>query len=257
VADVALMFDAEAGFHALDPLSQTGPHPAFAEAAARPARPSRVAFSMDLGIAPAVDRGVRAACRAAADRLARDGVAVDEAHPDLRDAGENFLRLRGAIYIARIAPLLEKHRDVLKAEIIENTEYGLGLTLPEVVAAEIAQGEIARRMAKFFEDYDVLVCPAVLCPPFAVEQRYIAELDGAHFDGYMGWLILTYALSITACPIMALPCGFTAGGLPVGLQVVGRPRGEAALFSVSAYMEALFGVAGLTPIEPRPPVAAG
>lgn len=253
VADVALMFDAEAGFHALDPLAQTGPHASFVAAAAQPRKPARVAFSADLGIAPAVDREVRAACRAAADRLARDGVTVEEAHPDLRDAGENFLKLRGAIYIARIAPLLEKYRDVLKAEIVDNTEYGLGLTLPEVVAAEIAQGEIARRMAGFFEDYDVLICPAALCPPFEVGRRYVAELDGVRFEGYMGWLILTYALSITACPIMALPCGYTAGGLPIGLQVVGRPRGEAALFAVSAYIEQLLGVAALTPMDPRQP----
>jgi amidase len=255
VADVALMFDAEAGFHALDPLAQTGPHASFAAAAAQPRKPARVAVSMDLGIAPAVDGEVRAACRAAADRLARDGVDVEEAHPDLHDAGENFLKLRGAIYVARIAPLLEKHRDVLKAEIIDNTEYGLSLTLPEVVAAEIAQGEIARRMAKFFEVYDALICPAVLCPPFDVGQRYVAELDGVRFEGYMGWLILTYALSITTCPVMALPCGFTAGGLPVGLQVVGRPRGEAALFSVAAYIEQLLGVAALTPLDPRQPAA--
>jgi amidase len=254
VADVALMFDAEAGFHALDPLSQLGPHASFATAAARPVKPVRVAYSADLGIAPVVDKEVRAVCRAAADKLAGDGVKVDEAHPDLRDAGDNFLRLRGAIYIARIAPLLDQYRDVLKAEIIENAEYGLSLSLSELVGAEIAQGEIARRMVAFFEEYDFLLCPAVLCPPFDVNQRYVADLDGVKFEGYMGWLILTYALSITTCPVMALPCGFTHRGLPVGLQLVGKPRGEAALFSAAAYLEQLLGVSTLTPVDPRLPL---
>ena len=251
VADVALMFDAESGFHPLDPLSQTGPHPAFAQAAARPRRPLRVAYSADLGVARAVDGEVRAVCRAAADRLAKDGVAVDEAHPDLADAGKTFLTLRGAVYIARIAPLLQKYRELLKPEVIDNTEFGLRLKLRDVVAAEIAQGEIVRRVAGFFENYDLLLCPAVLCPPFDVNRRFVEELDGVRFEGYMGWLILTYAVSVTACPVMALPCGFTAGGLPVGLQVIGKPRGEAALFSNAAYLEALLGVAGLTPIDPR------
>lgn len=251
VADCALMFDAEAGHHPLDPLSQVGPHPSFCNAASRPQRPKRAAFSADLGIAPVMDNEVRNVCRAAAGKLAADGVVVEEVHPDLGDAGNNFLILRGAVYIARVAPLLEKYRGLMKPEIVENTEYGLSLTLSDVVAAEIAQGEIVRRVARFFEDYDLLLCPAVLCPPFDVNQRYPTELNGVRFDGYMGWLILTYAVTMTACPVMALPCGFTGGGLPVGLQVIGRPRGEAALFSVAAYLEALFGVADLTPLDPR------
>lgn len=251
VADVALMFDAEAGFHPFDPLSQVGPHPGFSAAAARPQRPLRVAFSADLGIAPVVDREVRAICQAAAAKLAQDGVAVEEDHPDLGDAGKTFLTLRGAVYIARIAPLLKKYRELLKPEVIENTEFGMRLKLRDVVAAEIVQGEIVRNAAKFFENYDLLICPAVLCPPFDVTRRYPEELDGVRFQGYMGWLILTYAITVTACPVMALPCGFTKSGLPVGLQVVGKPRGEAALFSAAAYMETLFGVAKLTPVEPR------
>jgi len=250
VADVALMFDAEAGFHPLDPLSQVGPHPSYAAAAARPRRPRRVAFSTDLGVAPVVDREVAAICRRAAERIAGDGVAVEEAHPDLSDAGRNFLTLRGAVYIARIAPLLAAHRALLKPEVIANTEFGLRLTLPEVVAAEIAQGEIVRRVAKFFEQYDALLAPAVLCPPFDVSRRYVEQWDGVAFEGYMGWLVLTYAVTMTACPVLSMPAGFTASGLPVGLQLIGGPRGEATLFEAAAYMESLFAVADRTPVDP-------
>ncbi len=253
VADTALMFDAEAGFHPLDPLSQVGPHPSFSTAAAHPQRPARVAVSADLGVAPVVDREVRAAVKAAAEKLADDGVAVEEAHPDLAGAARNFLVLRGAVYIARIAPLLAKHRDLLKPEVVENTEYGLSLKLEDVVAAEIAQGEIVRRVARFFDKYDFLVCPSVLLPPFDVNVRYPESLDGVKFEGYMGWLILTCAVTVTACPVMAMPFGFTKSGLPIGLQVIGRPRGEAALFSAAAYMESLFDVARLTPIDPKTP----
>ncbi len=253
VADCALMFDAEAGFHPLDPLSQVGPHPSFVSAAWRPQRPQRVAFSADLGVAPAVDREVRAICEAAADKLSRDGVIVEEAHPDLSDAEKTFLTLRGAVFIARHAQLIEKYRHLYKPEIIENTEFGLGLKPAEIVAAEVAQGELIRRVAKLFENYDLLLCPVVTCPPFDVNQRYPEEVDGIRFEGYMGWLILTYAITVTACPAFSLPCGFTHEGLPVGLQVVGKPRGEAALFSAAVYLEALFGVARCTPIDPRSP----
>lgn len=252
VADVALMFDAEAGPHPFDPLSQTGPHPGFAAAAQRPERPKRVAFSVDLGVAPSVDSEVAAACRAAAEKLAREGVAVEETHPDLSDAEETFLTLRGAVFIGRHAQLLEKHRHLYKQEIIDNTEFGLGLKPSEIVAAELAQGELIRRTAKFFENHELLLCPTVLCPPFDLDERYPKELNGVAFEGYLGWLIMTYAVTVTACPAMSLPCGFTREGLPIGLQVIGRPRGEAGLFSAAAYIEALLGMAARTPIDPRP-----
>jgi amidase len=251
VADVALMFDAEAGFDARDPLSPRGPLPSFAQCAARPAKPLRVAVSADLGIAPVVDREVRAVTASVAEKLAAEGVTVEDTHPDLGDAGRNFLTLRGAVYIARIAPLLAQYRDVLKSEVVENAEFGLGLKLADVVAAEIAQGEIIRRAAAFFEQYDALICPAALCPPFDVNWRYPESWEGVAFDGYMGWLVLTYAVTMTACPVLALPGGFTQGGLPVGLQVIGKPRGEAALIAHGAWLEQLLGLARRTPVDPR------
>ena len=250
VADCALMFDCEAGAHPLDPMSHPAPASSYASAAARPRKPQRVAFSVDLGIAPVIHREVRAAVKAAAEKLAGDGVAVEETHPDLADAEKNFMILRGAIYVARIGPLLVKHRHLLKPEIIQNTEFGLGLKLTEVVAAEIAYGELIRRVARFFETYDLLICPAVMCPPFPVETRYVEELDGVKLQGYMGWLVMTYALSMAACPILSIPGGFTADGLPIGLQVVAPMRSEARLFSHGAYLEQLFGLAGRVPIDP-------
>jgi len=251
VADVALMFDAEAGFDARDPLSPRDPLPSFAQCVAQPQKPRRIAVSADLGVAPVVDREMRAMIGALAQKLAGEGVIVEEAHPELGDAARHFLTLRGAVYIARIAPLLEQNRHLLKPEVIENTEFGLGLKLAEVVAAEIAQGEIIRRTAAFFGDYDALICPATLCPPFPVDLRYPESWDGVAFDGYMGWLSLTCAVTMTACPVLALPGGFTAAGLPLGLQVIGRPRGEAGLFAHGAWLEALLGHAGNVPLDPR------
>ena len=251
VADTALMFDCEAGWHPLDPLSQVGPHPSYSKAAARPQKPRRLAFSTDLGVARAVDREVRAVSKAAAEKLARSGVKVDEAHPDLADAEKTFLTLRGAVFVARHAELMKKHRHLYKPEIIGNTEFGLGLKPEEIVAAEIAQGEIIRRVARWFESYDALLCPVITCPPFDVELRYPTTVDGVSLEGYMGYLILTYAITVTACPVVSLPGGFTKGGLPVGLQLVGPPRSEARLLAMAAWVEAALDVKPKTPIDPR------
>ena len=111
------------------------------------------------------------------------------------------------------------------------------------------QGEVIRRAAAFFEDHDVLIAPAVLCPPFPVERRYVEAWDGVAFEGYMGWLVLTYAVSLMACPVMAIPAGYTVAGLPIGLQLIGAPRSEAKLFAYAAHLEAVLGIAGRTPID--------
>jgi len=251
VADTALMFDCEAGWHPLDPLSQVGPHPSFSRAAARPVKPLRVAVSADLGVARAVDREVRGVCKAVAEKLARDRVRVEDAHPDLADAEKTFLTLRGAVFVARHAELMKKHRHLYKQEIIDNTEFGLKLASTDIVAAEIAQGELIRRTARWFGNYDLLICPAVSCPPFDVKLRYPETVDGVRLEGYMGWLVLTCAITATSCPVVSLPGGFTASGLPIGLQLVGPPRSEARLLSMAAYIEALLDVTPKTPIDPR------
>ena len=251
VMDAALMFDAEVGWHPLDPLTQACDGPAYADDAGQPILPRRIAYSADLGIAP-VDAEVRRVCGAAADRIAAAGAAVTAAHPDLGDAEKNFEVLRGAIYVGRVGPLLAKYRDVIKPECVQNAEYGLRLAVSDVVAAEMAHGEIIRRVARFFEDHDLLVCPAVLCPPIDASKRYLEELDGHRFETYLGWLVLTYAISMTCCPSISIPCGFTRTGLPVGLQVVAPPRGERRLLSAAAYLERLFDVQPRTPIDPRP-----
>ncbi|HKH34150.1 MAG TPA: amidase family protein, partial [Beijerinckiaceae bacterium] len=144
--------------------------------------------------------------------------------------------------------LLAQHRAALKPEVIANAEFGLSLSAEEVVRAEVAQGEIIRRMAQFFERYDALICPVALCPPIKAEERYLTSLHGVTFDSYLGWAVMTCVISVTSCPVLALPCGFTAGGLPVGVQIVGRQRSEAALLSIGAYLERLLDISPGTPV---------
>jgi amidase len=125
------------------------------------------------------------------------------------------------------------------------------LSVADIARAEIAHGEIVRRMARFFEKYDALICPVALAPPIKVEQRYLESLHGTRFDGYLGWLVMTWVISVTGCPVLALPCGFTSGGLPIGLQIIGPPRSDAKLLAIGAYLEDLLDVSPQTPIEPR------
>lgn len=249
VRDVALMLDAQGGLDPRDPLSFEAPARSFAEAADRPVPLRRVAFSADLGITP-VDAEVTAICRAAAMRLAELGAEVEEGCPELSAAVEVFTTLRAEAYVASRAPLLERHRDRLKPEIVWNIERGLALTAAEIGRAERLRGEMQRATAGFLADHDLLCTPAAIVPPFPVEQRYLEELNGHRFPSYIDWLSINYAITLTGCPALSLPCGFTKAGLPVGLQIVGPPRGEAKLLAAAAMLEDLLGLAGRVPLDP-------
>ena len=78
------------------------------------------------------------------------------------------------------------------------------------------------RMAAFFGEHDLLLCPAAIVPPFEVEMRYLEKLGEHRFPSYIDWVSITYAISLTGCPALSLPCGFTADGLPIGLQIAGQ-----------------------------------
>ena len=252
VADTALFLDALSGADPREALSLPRPDTAFLAAAQSPRLPRRVAFSPDLGGLTPVDPEVAAICAAAARRFEALGVAVEEASPDFPGAHGTFQTLRALGFATGHADHLRDHRDKLKGSVIWNTEKGLGLTGAEVGRALRHRGVLMARMRAFMQTYDLLLSPATIVPPFPVEQEHVTECAGVTFETYIDWLAIAYAITLTAHPALSLPCGFTASGLPVGLQLVGGWQGEAALLSAAAALEADLGL-DPTPIDPRGP----
>lgn len=249
VEDLALLFDAMVGEEPADPLSLPRDGTSYLEAARSGWKPRRVALSRDLGLPP-VDPEVARIVMAAALKLEAEGVIVEEAHPDLRETRECAQTLRALSY-ANMRPLLERHRELLKPEVVWNIERGLRLTGEEIARAEAQRGELFRRMRDFFQTYDLLLCPATIVPPFPVEQRYVAACDGVAFESYVDWLMIVHAVTLTCCPAISIPCGFTQAGLPVGLQIVAPGRAEARLLAGARFMEGILGLGRITPIDPR------
>ncbi len=252
VGDLALMLDAMAGFDLRDPLSIVPPPQPYLEATLAPAPPRRIAFSADLGCLP-VEPEVREIAAAAARRFAERGVAVEEAALDFSAAPEIFQTLRAMRFVASYAPLVAEHRAQIKPDVIWNVEKGLAQSGEAVSKALRARAALYAQAAAFFATHDLLATPAVILPPFPVEQRYVTEVAGHRFDNYVDWLAMSYAITLLPCPALSLPCGFTRRGLPVGLQLVGRPRGEAALLAAAALLEEQLGLAGRVPLEPQAP----
>ncbi len=252
VEDLALLLDAMSGERPADPLSLPLLPASFLSAARSGKRPKRIAFSPDLGITP-VDPEVAAITRKAALRFAELGVIVEEAHPDLREAHECFHVLRAFDFAISKAELLRSRRDMLKPEVIWNIEEGLKLTVEQLARAEAQRVAMTNRTLEFFGTYDLLLAPATIVAPFPIENRYVAECAGRKFDNYVEWLGIVYAITLVCCPALSLPCGFTASGLPIGLQMVAAPRGEPQLLAGAKLLEDILGVRGTTPIDPRPP----
>lgn len=250
VGDVGLMLDAQAGVDPRSPLSLAPPARPFREAAENPAVPARVGFTPDLGIGP-VDREVAEICGAGAARFAEAGAVVEEASPDYTGAMDSFQVLRAALFATSRSPLLERHRGQLKPEMVWNIEKGLNQTSGDIARATLERGRIVQRVAAWFEDYDVLACPAAIVPPFDVDTRYVERVGEHVFDNYVDWLYMAFAITLTGCPAISVPCGFTASGLPVGLQLVAPPRSEARLLSFAAKFEEISGLGRTTPIDPR------
>jgi amidase len=251
VEDLALLLDAMCGEHPADPLSLPVLPTSFRSAARSGTRPKRIAYSPDLGITP-VDPEVAAITRKAAMRFAEAGAIVEEAHPDLREAHECFHVLRAYDYVLTKAALLRgDKRDLLKPEVIWNIEAGLKLTMADLERAQAQRSAMTARTLEFFGTYDLLLAPATIVSPFPVEQRYVAECAGTKFNNYIEWLGIAYAITLVCCPALSLPCGFTATGLPVGLQMVAPPHGEAKLLAGAKVLEDILGLRDTTPIDPR------
>jgi amidase len=250
VEDLALFLDAMTGEHPADPLSLAKPETSFRAQATSGWKPKRVAYSADFGITP-VDPQVAAVTRKAAERLAAAGVIVEEAHPDFSEAHDSFQVLRAVDFAISKAGLLRKHRDLLKPEVIWNIEKGLALSVDDIARAEAQRLTLMKRSIAFFETYDLLLSPATIVAAFPVEERYVAECAGHKFGNYVEWLAIAYAITLACCPALSLPCGFTAEGLPVGLQIVAPPKADGRVLAGAKLIEDLLGVRDTVPIDPR------
>ena len=155
----------------------------------------------------------------------------------MSDVPEIVRLTRGFLMVARHADKLPEHRAVLQPGLVENTEQGLALTPRESPTASCcapASGSASRVPG----DRDLWLTPTSATPPFPIEHPHVTEIDGRPVGKAMQRSFLTYVFSVLGLPAISIPCGFTRDGLPVGLQIVGKRRGEAAVLRAAAAFEA-------------------
>jgi amidase len=248
VPDVALMLDAMAALTPHDPLSRPVPERGFQAALQHARPPRRVAFSPDFGLR-SIDPEVAGICRAAAQRFAEMGCEVDEEAPDFSGAIECFQVLRALLLADVRGDLLRRERNRINPDIVWNIEKGQNLTTDEIIRAQRQRHLLFHRVAQFFDSHDLLACPTVAVAPFAVEQRFPTEIAGEKLTTYIDWMFLTFVITLVGCPAISVPCGLTDDGLPVGLQLVGRPHGDAELLGAALLLEKAVGFAQRVPLN--------
>ncbi len=250
VDDLALMLDAGLGHQIDDPLSFDHSGSSFVDILKGTNIPKRVAFSSDLSIV-SMEKEIAEVCGGATTVFADIGAEVTDEIPDFTGVLEAFQTLRAVLFATMMEPILQQHRNKIAPEIIGNIERGLNIKPSQIFEAERIRIELFKKILVFFETHDFLICPAASIAPFPVDQRYVTEIDGKPCETYIDWFSITFALTMTACPTISVPCGFTSEGLPVGIQIMGKPRGEAALLLVAKQFEKAIGIAAQLPIAPR------
>jgi amidase len=239
VADVALMLSAIAGPDDRAPISYDTDTRLFARAVKAPSiKGWRIAWTPDLnGLLP-VDEEVARVAEGATRLLRSLGAKVETASPDFSDVKDIVRGTRALTMLALQLDKLPGWRERLQKDLVRDIDQGLTATARDVAHSELLRSALWHRVREFMATRDLLFLPTVAVPPFPVEQPYRTEINGKTLDDYTEWFYLTYGITLTGLPAISVPCGFTRSGLPVGLQIVGRRRQEAAVLTAAAALEA-------------------
>ena len=248
VADVALLFDAIAGPDPRAPLSLTVPPAATSGALERDLAGVRIGWSPDLGVLP-VEPEVLAVLERGRAVFEDLGCLTEESAPDLDGADEVFTTWRAWYFDLAFGPLLDRHPGLLKDTVVWNIEAGRALRGPQLAEAERRRAALHRRLRAWFDEHDFLALTVAQVAPFDVDQPYVSEIAGEALPTYLDWMKSCYLISATGHPAISVPCGFTPAGLPVGLQIVGRPYDDLGVLQLAHAFEQAAGCRSR-----RPPV---
>jgi amidase len=250
VPDTRLLFAAQVGMDDREPLAFPLDPAEIAQARPADLGSLRVAWTEDFGQCP-VSKPIRAVFRQKIAAMRHLFRSCDEVAFDFGEADRCFDVVRALNFAARYKQAYDKDPGSLGPNVRANYEMSTQMALADVAWAHAEQTRLFRRFQATFRDYDLVLSPTTPVSPFPWSQLYLEELDGARLRNYYHWLALTYFITLATNPAISLPVGTDDRGMPFGLQVVGRFRGDRALFDAAEAMEQAFiRIPGLQ--RPRP-----
>ena len=254
VRDCAMFLDCMAGHNPAIPLSFPGPESGSFQEAVIAATPDiRIGFSADFNGMAQVDADVLSHLAKVLMLVEGAGATVEEACPDLANLERTYYRLRGmdmAITASRMPENISRH---FKQTLAENIAFGRAMLIDDVAEAQLDRTVIFNNLVDFFTRHDVLACPVVGCMPHPQTEEWVRQIGGQELSGYMDWLRFAFLATTAGLPAISVPVGPGPRGLPIGIQLIGKPRGEAALLAAAQLFETVTG----GPARPIDPVTSG
>ena len=194
-------------------------------------RDLRIAWSPDLGYAK-VDPEVLSIVKKSITVFQDLGAKIEEKHPGFENP-EGIFRTHwfsGAAFLLRSI----KQKNLIDPGLVEVASQGEKITAQELLEAQQKRGALGVHMNLFHRDYDLLVTPTLSVPAFDVGKEFPETSGGRRWTD---WTPFTYPFNLTQQPAASIPCGFTQGGLPVGLQIVGPRYADALVLRAARAFE--------------------
>jgi amidase len=261
VRDVALLLEVQAGYDARVPLSLPRETAGYSQSLdGFDPRAVHIGWLGNLeGYLP-MEPGILECCERGLGRLRNAGCAVEATPPEFDPAQvwQALLLWRRWLVAGRIAPHLARaeNRALIKPEALWEYDQAASLTGTQMLAASCQRSAFYQRMLALLARFDFLALPTAQVWPFDAAQRWPRSIDGREMDTYHRWMEVTVYATFAGLPCISVPVGFNAAGLPMGMQLIGRPRADTAVLQLAhAYEQAAQDVLQVRPPEPGAPVA--
>ena len=245
VSDTYLLLQAQVNLNRADPFSSLNSLSMPDELIGADLSGVKMAYSPDLGCAP-VDNNIKATLLEKINTFKSNFLLSKEDHPDFLDIHECFEIIRGFNYVASHKEKFDLHKDLLGPNVIDNVERGLKYNLADVSWAHVMQTKIYKSFRNFFNEYDVLICPAAAVSPYPHEQLFVDTINGEKMPTYMRWLALSYASTMAIPCVWALPCGLDHKKMPFGIQLIAPAGKDVQLSEIAKSLESVLMVNQLT-----------
>jgi amidase len=237
VPDLALLLSVQAGHDARAPLSLEGDGARYRAPLEADLKGKRIAWVGDFGGYLPYEAGVLDVCKAALKTFEAIGCIVEEAQPDypVDAVWQAFVKLRAWQTGGTLLPFYRDptKRALMKPEAVWEVESGLKLSAYDITAASAVRSEWYHAVRRFFERYDYFVVPTAQLFPFPIELTWPREIDGTRLTTYHEWMKGVLPVTMAGSPALAVPAGFGAQGLPIGIQIVGPNHAEFACLQLA------------------------
>ena len=250
VRDCALFLDAMSDFDYSFPISFPSPKSSYQEAVKNADNNIKIAFNSNLNNISPVESEIKNHLATCMETIAKNVTAVEMVELELANLKTTYLTLRAIMWVCHARRLPKNLKIKYKETLQKNISYGETLTATQIADAELQRSSLYYEMLNLLSRFDVLACPVVGCMPRPISEEWVNEIEGIKLKHYMDWLGFSFLATVTGLPAISLPIGFSSNGLPIGIQLIGGPRGEAKLLACARAIEIIMN-GPIKPIDPQ------